>query len=115
MEYDEEEEEINAIVRKALSRSKSATSFPTNMLMTKLKSKSTVTVLIKENKPQEVVSNDAEISPILLHENILNALTTEERDREDGNEKFATKLFTMVDKNRTDLDQINILEEECHT
>ena len=114
MEKDEEEEEINAIFRKPRSRSRSATSIPSNLSMTKLKNKSTVTVLVKQNIPQEVVLNHAEITPIIFHENILNALTAEEKDREDGNEKIETKLFTSLDENKADLDQINTLEEEIH-
>ena len=112
MEKDEEEQEINAILRKGRSRSKSVTSVPTSLLMTKLKSKSTVTVLLKENKPQEFISNDAEIHPIRVHRNILNSLTTEETDPEDGNKTFATKLFSGFDKDETGLDQIITLEEE---
>ena len=112
MEKDEEEEEIEAIVRKARMRSKSAASIPNNLLMTNLKSKSTVTVHLKVNNPPEIVSNDSPTRPIGLRENILDALTTEERNLEDEDKKFAAQVLTRVDKSiATNLDQITILEE----
>ena len=79
--------------------------------MTKLKSKSTEPVHLKVNKPPEIVSNDPAIRPIRLRENILNVLTTEERNLEDVDKKFAAQVLTRVDKSRSKLDQINILEE----